>query len=118
MLPTTTESESVPAVTELVTELAPLATVTPFVYAKVSKVKDRDGDADYQFAKLEKTLRRLTAISLEDPAVALQLEAYLSRAWAIAANSLSAWSDSYGDSVCEVVGAECGSEPGDCGFHS
>lgn len=109
----TTESESVPPVTgtasvSTANEGSALTAVNAFFPAKITKVKDRDGDADFQFARLEKTLRRLTAISQEDPAVALQLEAYLSRAWAIAATSLAAWSYSYGDSICEVVGAECG----------
>lgn len=127
MLPTTeSNSGSLPTTAPdalvVVAAAAPVPAPPDFVLltgdiasAGVNVVTEVAMDADRLFARLEKTLRRLAGISQEDPAVALQLAAYLRRASMIAESSHQNWLDTYGDVICEVVGVECGES---CGFHA
>lgn len=123
MLPTTESDVPVTAVPAVLAPASVASVVAPdFVLLTgeiaapgVNVVTEVAMDADRLFARLEKTLRRLAGISQEDPAVALQLAAYLRRASMIAESSHQNWLDSYGDVICEVVGVECGES---CGFHA
>lgn len=68
------------------------------------------------FAKMEKTIRRLAGLALDDPAVAVQLAGFTGRWSRVAAHNLHGWVETYGDIACESIGVECGGD--DCGFHT